>query len=249
MPKTALVFIRRCVDYTVHIRIKPDGSDVEKSGVKMSINPFDEIALQSAIDLKSNNDIDHIIVVGMGEKQVQDTLRHGLAMGADEAIYIESSRPLLPLENAQILSAVATHKNATIIMLGKQSIDDDYGHETFMTGALLDWNYAHAAASISAQNDQWLVHVETEHGLQEKKLSTPCIISADLRLAEPQKVPLPKVIAARKIDIENIEIDTVLKQKVTDLETVNVEPPRPRDPVMMLNSIDDVADKIKEILS
>ncbi len=249
MAKTVLVFIRRCVDYTVHIRIKADGSDVEKSGVKMSVNPFDEIALQSAIDLKSKGDIDHITIIAMGETQVQDTLRHGLAMGADHAIYIESARPLYPLENAKILSAIAKRKDANIVMLGKQSIDDDFGHEPFMCAALLNWNYAHAAASIDAQNDDFIVQVETDTGLAQKELIIPCVISADLRLAEPQKVPLPKVIAARKIEIETINIDDILDQKIDTIQTINVEPPRPRDPVIILENVDDVALKIKELLS
>lgn len=249
MSKNALVFIRRCVDYTVHIRIKSDGSDVEKSGVKMSINPFDEIALQSAIDLKKDGHINTITVIGIGETQVQDTLRHSLAMGADHALYAVSPRPLYPLENAKILSAMMKQKNSDILMLGKQSIDDDFGHEIFMCATLLKCHYAHAAAKIDVQNDIWSVTVETEKGTAQKELSLPCVISADLRLADPQKVPLPKVIAARKIEIETFDINDFLDRKIEAVHMVKAEPPRPRDPVIMLNTMDDVAVKIKEILA
>lgn len=239
----ALIFIRRCVDYTVNIRIKPDGSDVETSGVKMSINPFDEIACEEAVRLKEAGIISEIIVFGIGPAQGQDTLRHGLGMGGDRGIFIECPAPLSPLEKAKALAHVAREESADLVLLGKQAIDDDYGHEAVMTATLLNWPVATNAARIDFANGE--IEVETDTGSEIQTIQTPMVISADLRLNHPRSVPLPKVLEARKkpMDIQTLPFD--IQERVT---TRSARLPAPRPPVVMLNTVDDVVAKIKEVI-
>lgn len=248
-----LVFVRRCVDYTVPVRIKTDGSDVETSGVKMSMNPFDEIACEEAVRIKEKGIASEIIVLGLGAIQTQDTIRHALGMGADRGIFIETPVSLEPLEKAKIIAAIARAQNADLILLGKQAIDDDFGHEGVMTATLLGWNYAVNAASISflssptseAQTDV-SVEQETDNGTEKKNLLLPAVITADLRLNTPRNVPLPKVLEARKKPLEILACSTDIKPH---LHTLKAQLPEPRPPVIMLHNIDDLIAKINETMS
>lgn len=240
----ALVFVRRCVDHTVAIRLKADGSDVETSGVKMSINPFDEIACEEAVRLKEQGAVSEIIVLGMGATQTQDTIRHALAMGADRGMFIEGPSHIAPLDKARAIAHVAREHTIDLILLGKQAIDDDYGHEPVMAATLLGWDVVTDAARVDLAKNE--VERETDTGTETKSIALPAIISADLRLNTPRVVKLPQVIEARKKPLDTITLPFAFTDHA---QTLAVKLPEPRPPVVMLNSVDDVFEKIKEALA
>lgn len=239
----ALVLVKRCIDYTVQIRLKPDGSGIETQGVKTAMNPFDEIAVEEAVRLKEKNLISEIVALSIGPVQAQDTLRQAMAMGADRAVHIETNEYPEPLQIAKTLTALAKRENADLVLLGKQAIDDDYGHEGVMTATMLDWNGAFNAAAIAPD---WMAVCETDTGTGEIKLALPAVITADLRLNEPRKVPLPKVLEARKKPLESLSFADLGVAADSRLETLNVSLPQPRAAVVMLNSLDELIAKIDE---
>ena len=192
-----LVPVKRVVDYNVKVRVKADGSGVDLANVKMSMNPFDEIAVEEAVRLKETGKLSEITVVAIGPAQAQDTLRHALAMGADRAIHIATDTYPEPLDVAKTIAALATREGVDLVLCGKQAIDDDYGHEGVMTATLLGWNMAINASKIG-MSDVVNVTSETDTGETQNKLNFPAVITCDLRLNTPRSIPLPKVLEARK---------------------------------------------------
>ena len=192
----ALVAVKRVIDYNVKIRVKQDNSGVEKENVKMSMNPFDEIAVEEAIRLKEKNLIDEIVVVSIGSDNVQETIRSALAMGADRGILVKTDNELEPLAVAKILKYFVEKEESDITILGKQAIDDDYNQTGQILGGLLNYPQATFASKVIKEDNAMLVTREIDGGLETLKINLPCIITTDLRLNEPRYASLPNIMKA-----------------------------------------------------
>ena len=215
----ALVAVKRVVDYNVKVRVKADGSDVDIGNVKMSMNPFDEIAVEEAVRLKEAGKISEIVAVSLGEKKCEDTLRTALAMGADRAVHVETDVVLEPLTVAKLLKAVAEKEQPQLLLLGKQAIDDDANQTAQMLAALLNAPQAMFASKVALAGDEVVVQREIDGGIEEVALKLPAVISTDLRLNEPRFVKLPNIMAAKKKPLEKLTpadlgVDTALRIEV-----------------------------------
>ncbi|WP_024587022.1 electron transfer flavoprotein subunit beta/FixA family protein [Aliihoeflea sp. 2WW] len=193
-----LVPVKRVVDYNVKIRVKADGSGVDLANVKMSMNPFDEIAVEEAIRLKEAGKADEIVVVSIGPQQAQETLRTALAMGADRAILVKVDETTEPLTVAKILKGVVGEENPGLVILGKQAIDDDANQTGQMLAALLGWSQATFASKIEIEGDNAKVTREVDGGLQTIEAKMPAIVTTDLRLNQPRYASLPNIMKAKK---------------------------------------------------
>jgi electron transfer flavoprotein beta subunit len=193
-----LVPVKRVVDYNVKIRVKADGSGVDLANVKMSMNPFDEIAVEEAIRLKEAGKAEEIIVVSIGPQQAQETLRTALAMGADRAILVKVDETTEPLTVAKILKGVVGEENPGLVILGKQAIDDDANQTGQMLAALLGWSQATFASKIEIEGDNAKVTREVDGGLQTIEAKMPAIVTTDLRLNQPRYASLPNIMKAKK---------------------------------------------------
>ncbi|MDK4650619.1 electron transfer flavoprotein subunit beta/FixA family protein [Kingella kingae] len=198
----ALVAVKRVVDFNVKVRVKADGSGVDIGNVKMSMNPFDEIAVEEAVRLKEAGKISEIVAVSLGEKKCEDVLRIALAMGADRAIHVETDAVLEPLTVAKLLKKVADNEQPQIVLLGKQAIDDDANQTAQMLAALMNAPQATFASKVDLSADEVAVTREIDGGLETIALKLPAVISADLRLNEPRFVKLPALMAAKKKSLE-----------------------------------------------
>ncbi len=198
----ALVAVKRVVDFNVKVRVKADGSGVDIGNVKMSMNPFDEIAVEEAVRLKEAGKISEIVAVSLGEKKCEDVLRTALAMGADRAIHVETDAFLEPLTVAKLLKKVADNEQPQIVLLGKQAIDDDANQTAQMLAALMNAPQATFATKVDFSADEVVVTREIDGGLETIALKLPAVISADLRLNEPRFVKLPALMAAKKKSLE-----------------------------------------------
>jgi len=198
----ALVAVKRVVDYNVKVRVKADGSDVDIGNVKMSMNPFDEIAVEEAVRLKEAGKVSEIVAVSLGEKKCEETLRTALAMGADRAIHVETDTKLEPLAVAKLLKAIADKENPQIFFLGKQAIDDDANQVAQMLAALLNAAQGTFASKVQIEGDEVQIVREIDGGEETIALKLPAVISADLRLNEPRFVKLPNIMAAKKKTLE-----------------------------------------------
>ncbi|EIC12748.1 electron transfer flavoprotein subunit beta/FixA family protein [Kingella kingae] len=198
----ALVAVKRVVDFNVKVRVKADGSGVDIGNVKMSMNPFDEIAVEEAVRLKEAGKISEIVAVSLGEKKCEDVLRTALAMGADRAIHVETDAVLEPLTVAKLLKKVADNEQPKIVLLGKQAIDDDANQTAQMLAALMNAPQATFASKVDLSADEVVVTREIDGGLETIALKLPAVISADLRLNEPRFVKLPALMAAKKKSLE-----------------------------------------------
>jgi electron transfer flavoprotein beta subunit len=205
-PMKVLVPVKRVIDYNVKVRVKADGSGVDLANVKMSMNPFDEIAVEEAIRLKEKGVATEIVVVSVGVKQAQETLRTALAMGADRAILIEAAadvhQDIEPLAVAKLLAAVARAEEPGLIIAGKQAIDNDMNATGQMLAALLGWSQATFASEIAIEGGQATVTREVDGGLQVIRVALPAIVTADLRLNEPRYASLPNIMKAKKKPLE-----------------------------------------------
>jgi electron transfer flavoprotein beta subunit len=222
-----LVPVKRVVDYNVKIRVKPDGSGVELANVKMSMNPFDEIAVEEALRLKEAGKAAEIICVSIGPAQAGETIRTGLAMGADRGILVKTDAPPEPLAVAKILKGVVEAEQPGLVILGKQAIDDDSNQTGQMLAALLGWPQGTFASKVAIEDGAVTVTREVDGGLQTVKLKTPAIITTDLRLNEPRYASLPNIMKAKKKPIDektpgDYGVDP--KPRLEVLKTV--EPPR-----------------------
>src|SRR5688500_3970747 len=197
-----LVPVKRVVDYNVKIRVKPDGSGVELANVKMSMNPFDEIAVEEAIRLKEKGKATEIVAISIGPQQAQETIRTALAMGADRGILVKTDQAVEPLAVAKILKAVVDAEQPGLVIMGKQAIDDDSNQTAQMLAALLGWAQGTFASKLAIEGESISVTREVDGGLQTLKLKAPAIISTDLRLNEPRYASLPNIMKAKKKPID-----------------------------------------------
>ena len=193
-----LVTVKRVIDYNVQIRVKADGSGVEKDNVKMSMNPPDENAVEEALRIKEAGKADEIIILSVGNDKAQETIRTALAMGADRGIHIKTENDLEPLAISKIISKVTEEEKPSIILMGKQAIDDDCNQTGQMTSALLNWPQATFASKIEIEGQNAIVTREIDEGLERIKVSIPFVASCDLRLNEPRYASLPNIMKAKK---------------------------------------------------
>ena len=199
-----LVSVKRVVDYNVKVRVKPDGSGVDTANVKMSMNPFDEIAVEEAVRLKEKGVATEIVAVSCGLASSQETLRTALALGADRAILVETDADLQPLAVAKLLQAVAGKEQPQVIIMGKQAIDDDANQTGQMLSALLGWPQASFASKLDIAGDRATVKREVDGGLETVEIGLPAVVTADLRLNEPRYATLPNIMKAKKKPLETI---------------------------------------------
>jgi electron transfer flavoprotein beta subunit len=222
-----LVPVKRVVDYNVKVRVKSDGSGVDIANVKMSMNPFDEIALEEAMRLKEAGKATEVIAVSCGVTQAQETLRTGMAIGADRAILVETSADLEPLAVAKLLKAVVDKEQPQLIILGKQAIDDDSNQTGQMLAALLGWPQATFASKVVVDGDKVTVTREVDGGLETLALSLPAIVTTDLRLNEPRYVTLPNIMKAKKKQLDVVKPEELGVDVAPRLKTLKVvEPPK-----------------------
>jgi electron transfer flavoprotein beta subunit len=233
-----LVGLKRVVDYNVRVRVRSDGSGVETDGVKMSINPFDEIALEEALRIKERGEANEVVVVSIGPSEVQQQLRTGLAMGADRAILIESADAVDPLTSARVLRELVNREEPGLVLLGKQAIDNDNNQTGQMLAAIWERPQATFASNVKIEGEQATVTREVDVGLETIEIDLPAVITTDLRLNEPRYVKLPDIMKAKKkplvvTPIEELGVDVASAHK-----EVSFEPPEQRKKGVM---VDDVA--------
>jgi electron transfer flavoprotein beta subunit len=223
----ALVSVKRVVDYNVKVRVKADGTGVETANVKMSMNPFDEIAVEEAVRLKEAGVVTEIVAVSAGAQACQETLRTALAIGADRAILIETDAELQPLAVAKLLKAVCARENPQLVILGKQAIDDDSNQTGQMLAALLGRPQATFASKVKIEGGKAQVTREVDGGLETVAIQLPAIITTDLRLNEPRYVTLPNIMKAKKKPLETLKPEALgvdVKPRLATLKVV--EPPK-----------------------
>jgi electron transfer flavoprotein beta subunit len=222
-----LVSVKRVVDYNVKVRVKSDGTGVETANVKMSMNPFDEIAVEEAMRLKEAGVVTEVVAVSCGPLACQETLRTALAIGADRAILVETDVDLQPLAVAKLLKAVCAKESPQLVILGKQAIDDDSNQTGQMLGALLGWPQATFASKVAIADGKAQVTREVDGGLETISIKLPAIVTTDLRLNEPRYVTLPNIMKAKKKTLENIKPDALGVDASPRLKTLKVtEPPK-----------------------
>ena len=240
-----LVPVKRVVDYNVKVRVKSDNSGVELDNVKMSMNPFDEIAVEEALRLKEKGIATEVIAISIGVSQVQETIRNALAMGADSGIFVEVNETLEPLNIAKIISSVAKKENVDLMILGKQAIDDDMNATSQMVAALLNWPQATFASKIEIVDKIVKVSREVDGGIENIEVNLPAVISTDLRLNEPRYASLPNIMKAKKKPINEIKIDELKINIKQRLDILKVEEPSKRQSGIMLKTIEELVDKLK----
>ena len=240
-----LVPLKRVVDYNVKVRPLPDNTNVDLNNVKMSVNPFCEIALEEAVRIKEAGNAEEVIAVTVGKSESQEQLRTALALGADRAILVETESLLEPLAVAKVISKVVEEENPDLIILGKQAIDGDNNQTGQMLGALLDYPQATNASEVILDDSSVTVTREIDGGLQTLKLNKPAIVTTDLRLNEPRYASLPNIMKAKKkeLTIKNISELGVDAEPRTEL--LSVELPPSRDAGIIVESVDELVDKLK----
>ena len=240
-----LVPVKRVVDYNVKVRVKSDKSGVELDNVKMSMNPFDEIAVEEALRLKEKGIATEVIAISIGPTQVQETIRNALAMGADSGIFIEATNNLEPLNIAKIISSVAKKESIDLMILGKQAIDDDMNATGQMIAALLGWPQATFASKVEISDKKAVVSREVDGGIENIEVALPAVISTDLRLNEPRYASLPNIMKAKKKPINQIQVDELNLKIVQRLDILKVEEPTKRQSGIMLKTVEELVDKLK----
>jgi electron transfer flavoprotein beta subunit len=240
-----LVPVKRVIDYNVKVRVKSDGTGVETAGVKMSMNPFDEIAVEEAVRLKEKGVATEIVAISMGIGACAETIRTALAMGADRGILVETDVDLQPLAVAKLLAAITARENPGLIIVGKQAIDDDMGATGQMLAALLGWSQGTFASKISLEGDHATVIREVDGGLETVSITMPAIITADLRLNEPRYASLPNIMKARKKPIETIKPTDLGVDPAPRLTVVSVAEPPKRVAGVKVKSVAELVEKLK----
>lgn len=240
-----LVPVKRVVDYNVKVRVKSDKSGVELDNVKMSMNPFDEIAVEEALRLKEKGIATEVIAISIGSTQVQETIRNALAMGADSGIFIEATNNLEPLNIAKIISSVAKKESIDLMILGKQAIDDDMNATGQMIAALLGWPQATFASKVEISDKKAVVSREVDGGIENIEVALPAVISTDLRLNEPRYASLPNIMKAKKKPINQIQVDELNLKIEQRLDILKVEEPTKRQSGIMLKTVEELVDKLK----
>ena len=240
-----LVTVKRVIDYNVQIRVKADGSGVEKDNVKMSMNPSDENAVEEALRIKEAGKADEIIILSIGNDKAQETIRTALAMGADRGIHIKTDNDLEPLAISKIISKVVEEEKPSIILMGKQAIDDDSNQTGQMTSALLNWPQATFASKIEIDGQNAIVTREIDEGLERIKVSIPFVASCDLRLNEPRYASLPNIMKAKKKPIDTKEASELGINIESRIEQLKVEEPPVRQKGIMVNDVSELVQKLK----
>ena len=240
-----LVPIKRVVDYNVKVRPMADGSDVDLNNVKMSVNPFCEIALEEAVRIKEAGSADEVVAISIGKTESQEQLRTALALGADRAILVETDSLLEPLAISKALAKVIEQENPDITILGKQAIDGDNNQTGQMLGALLDYPQATNASEVVIDGTSLNVTREIDGGLQTLKLSMPAIVTTDLRLNEPRYASLPNIMKAKKKELNIIPLADLGVDGTPRTELLSVELPPSREAGIIVETIEELVDKLK----
>jgi electron transfer flavoprotein beta subunit len=241
----ALVAVKRVIDYNVKVRVKADGSGVDLGNVKMSMNPFDEIAVEEALRLKEKGAVSEIVVVSLGVTQCQETLRTALAMGADRAILVETDAELQPLAVAKLLKALAHKESPQLFILGKQAIDDDSNQTGQMLAALLDWPQATFASKIVLSDGKATVTREVDGGLETIAVKLPAVVTTDLRLNEPRYATLPNIMKAKKKQLDMLKPADLGVDVTPRLTTLKVQDPPKRKAGVMVKDVAELVDKLR----
>jgi electron transfer flavoprotein beta subunit len=223
-----LVPVKRVIDFNVKIRVKPDGTGVETANIKMSMNPFDEIAIEEAVRMKEKGIASEVVAISCGTITCQETLRTALALGADRAILVETDADLQPLAVAKLLAAIARREAPQIMILGKQAIDDDANQTGQMLAALLDWPQATFASKVELVEGRAIIKREVDGGLESLELTLPAVVTTDLRLNEPRYATLPNIMRAKKKPLETLTPDALGVDVAPRLTTLKVAEPPPR---------------------
>ena len=240
-----LVAVKRVVDYNVKVRVKSDNSGVDIANVKMSMNPFDEIAVEEAVRLKEAGVATEVVAVSAGVTQCQETLRTALAIGADRAVLVETEAELQPLAVAKILKALAEKEQAQVIILGKQAIDDDSNQTGQMLASLMDIPQATFASKVVVADGKATVTREVDGGLETIALHLPAVITTDLRLNEPRYVTLPNIMKAKKKTIDIVKPEELGVDIAPRLKTIKVEEPPKRSAGVMVADVAALVEKLK----
>jgi electron transfer flavoprotein beta subunit len=240
-----LVPVKRVVDYNVKVRVKSDGSGVDIANVKMSMNPFDEIAVEEAMRLKEAGKVTEVVAVSCGVPQCQETLRTAMAIGADRGILVESTEELQPLAVAKLLKALADREQPQLIILGKQAIDDDSNQTGQMLAALLGWGQATFASKVVIEDGKATVTREVDGGLETVALPLPAVVTTDLRLNEPRYVTLPNIMKAKKKPLENVKPADLGVDVTPRLKTLKVSEPPKRSAGVMVKDVADLVAKLR----
>lgn len=241
-----LVAVKRVVDFNAKIRVKADGSGVETDHVKMSLNPFDEIAIEEAIRLKEQNNASEVIVVSIGTPQCQETLRTALALGADRAILIVTEQMLEPFHIAKILQKIVEKEQPQLVILGKQAIDDDCNQTGQMLAGFLGWSQGTFISKLSIQGQQAQVTREVDAGLEVLQITLPAVVTTDLRLNQPRYATLPNIMRAKQKPIQMMDLDQLQLNIQVRSEVLKMTSPPQRSAGIKVKNIKELLDKIKE---
>jgi len=240
-----LVAVKRVVDYNVKVRVKSDHSGIDIANVKMSMNPFDEIAIEEAVRLKEAGIVSEIVVVSAGSALCQETLRTALAIGADKAILVETDAELQPLAVAKLLKAICEKEQVQLILLGKQAIDDDSNQTGQMLASLMDIPQGTFASKVMIENGKAIVTREVDGGLETISLTLPAVITADLRLNEPRYVTLPNIMKAKKKSLDIVKPEELGVDVSPRLKTLRVDEPPKRSAGVMVANVAELVEKLK----
>lgn len=240
-----LVAVKRVVDYNVKVRVKSDKTGVELANVKMSMNPFDEIAVEEAIRLRESGTASEVVAISMGEAKCTETIRTAMAMGADRGIHVLTDAELQPLSVAKLLVALAKKENPDLVILGKQAIDDDCSQTGQMLAALLNWPQGTFASKVAIAEKNVQVTREIDGGLETLGLTLPAVITTDLRLNEPRYASLPNIMKAKKKPIEEFSPDDLGVDVTPRIKTLRVDDPPPREGGRKVSSVSELVDKLK----
>ncbi|WP_144394291.1 electron transfer flavoprotein subunit beta/FixA family protein [Pleionea sediminis] len=240
-----LVAVKRVIDYNVKVRVKADNSGVETANVKMSMNPFCEIAVEEAVRLKEKGAASEIVVVSIGPQQAQETLRTALALGADRAILVKTDEEVQPLAVSKILKEIVAKESPEMVIMGKQSIDGDNNQTGQMLGALLDWPQGTFASEVKVEEGKVNVTREIDGGLETVALELPAIVTTDLRLNEPRFASLPNIMKAKKKPLEEMAPADLGVDIAPRVKTLKVEPPAERQAGIKVESVEELVEKLK----
>ena len=241
-----LVAVKRVIDYNVKIRINPELNLVEKNNVKMSMNPFDEIAVEEAVRLKEGKIAEEVIVISVGPMEAQETIRTAFAIGADRGIHIKYENETEPLMIAKILKYIIEKEKIDLVILGKQAIDDDFNQTGQMLAGILDWPQGAFASKVDIKNGELKVVREIDGGLETLNLKLPCVITTDLRLNEPRYASLPNIMKAKRKIIDEISLNDMGIEYNNRLEILSVEEPKIRTAGKKLEDVDELVKILKE---
>lgn len=240
-----LVAIKRVIDPYTKIRVKPDGRGVEQDNVKMAINPFCEIAIEEAVRLKESGVCKEVVVVSIGAVSCQEQLRNALALGADRAIHVDAAQTYSPLTTAKLLNAIVRQELPDLVLLGKQSIDNDNNQVAQMLAGIASWPQATCASKLAIEGDKALVTREVDGGLETLQLSLPAVVSTDLRLNEPRYASLPNIMKAKRKPLEVVVADSLGVELTSHHQVLEVLTPECRNAGVRVNNVTELIDKLK----